>query len=301
MHPNMNKTLKNTLPFLALVFFIWLALNRTDGFRSSLITKFDKVDDTYKIDVEKNLDETKEILSQNFHYLTRGRECFIFESQDKKYVLKFFDSSRYYTKYFFPKVSLPSFLDNYRKKHYNRRCRKLAFNLSSAKLAFDNLKEDSALIYVNLNIADVFKDRVKVKNKYGKNFDLDLNNIFFILQKKCDIFYQVYEKTSDEDYKMYLIESFLEMVHNRTKKLIIDDDIGKKRRNWGLFDNKAVTIDIGRWYFDEKLQTPAGYKKEMIKATKILKKYLEDNEPEKISFLNENLSKYYEEFESHEF
>ena len=87
------------------------------------------------------------------------------------------------------------------------------------------------------------------------------------------------------------------MVHNRTKKLIIDDDIGKKRRNWGLFDNKAVTIDIGRWYFDEKLQTLAGYKKEMIKATKILKKYLEDNEPEKISFLNENLDKYYEEFE----
>ncbi|NGX41075.1 MAG: hypothetical protein KR126chlam4_00910 [Candidatus Anoxychlamydiales bacterium] len=294
----MSKVLKNTLPFFFLVFFIWLALNRTDGFKSNLITKFDKVDDTYKIDVEKNLNKTKEILSQDFHYLTRGRECFIFESKDKKYVLKFFDSSRYYTKYFFPKTSLPKFLDDYRKKHYNRRSKKLAFNLSSAKLAFDNLKEDSALIFVNLNITDVFKDKVKVKNKYGKIFDLDLNNIFFILQKKCDIFYHVYEKTSDEKYKMYLIESFLEMVHNRTKKLIIDDDIGKKRRNWGLFDNKAVTIDIGRWYFDEKLATLPGYKKEMVKATKILRKYLEDNEPEKISFLNENLDKYFEEFDA---
>ena len=107
MHSSINKILKNTLPFFALVFFIWLAINRTDGFKSNLITRLDKVDDTYKIDVEKNLEETKEILSQNFHYLTRGRECFIFESQDKKYVLKFFDSSRYYTKHFFPKVSLP--------------------------------------------------------------------------------------------------------------------------------------------------------------------------------------------------
>ncbi|NGX33691.1 MAG: hypothetical protein K1060chlam1_00031 [Candidatus Anoxychlamydiales bacterium] len=301
MHPNIRKILKNTLPFFSLVFFIWLALNRTDGFKTNLITKFEKIDDTYKIDVDKNLLETKDILSQDFHYLTRGRECFIFESADKKYVLKFFDSSRYYTKYFFPKVALPKLLDNYRKKHYNRRSKKLAFNLSSSKLAFDNLKEDSALIYVNLNISKNFDDKIKVKNKYGKIFDLDLNNIFFILQKKCDIFYQVYEKTTDEKYKLYLIESFLEMAHNRTKKLIIDDDIGKKRRNWGLFNNKAVTIDIGRWYFDEKLQTLFGYKKEMIKATKILRKYLEDNEPEKISFLNQSLDNYFENFDSSAF
>jgi len=298
MHLNIRKILKNILPFFFLLFFIWLALNRTDGFKTNLITKFEKEDDTYKIDFFNNFSETKKILSQDFHYLTKGRECFIFESADKKYVLKFFDSSRYYTKYFFPNVSLPKFLDNYRKKHYVRRSNKLAFNLSSAKLAFKNLKEDSALIYVNLNISDNFDNKIKIKNKYGKSFDLDLNNIFFILQKKCDIFYQVYEKTTDEKYKLYLIESFLEMAHNRTKKLIIDDDIGKKRRNWGLINNKAVTIDIGRWYFDEKLKTLFGYKKEMIKATKILKKYLEDNEPEKINFLNQKLNRYFDEFDN---
>ncbi len=293
----MIKILKNVFPIISLAFFIWLALNRTDGFRTNLITKFEKKEDTYKIDVEKDLDEIKKILSQEFHYLTKGRECFIFESEDKKYVLKFFNSSRYYMKYFFPKISLPKFLDSYRKKHYNRRCKRLSFNLSSSKLAFDNLKEDAALIFVNLTISDYFKDKVKIKNKYGKIFNLDLNNIFFILQKKCDIFYQVYEKTSDDRYKIYLIESFLEMVHNRTKKLIIDDDIGKKRRNWGVFDNRAVTIDIGRWYFDEKLQTFSGYKKEMIKATKTLRKYLEDNEPEKIDFFNTSLKRYFDEFE----
>ncbi|NGX32510.1 MAG: hypothetical protein K1060chlam4_00558, partial [Candidatus Anoxychlamydiales bacterium] len=66
MHSSMNKILKNTIPLFSLVFFIWLAINRTDGFKSNLITRFDKVDDTYKIDVEKNLAETKEILSQDF-------------------------------------------------------------------------------------------------------------------------------------------------------------------------------------------------------------------------------------------
>ena len=290
------KLSKYFLPYITLVLLIFLAIKRTDGFKTNLITRLDQNSLKWQLDADVNLEETKEVLSQNFHYLTRGRECFIFESADKKYVLKFFDSSRYYTKYFFPKMKLPKFLDDYRKKHYNRRSTRLQFNLSSAKLAFDRLKDDSALLFVNLNLTNVFENKVKVSNKYGKTFSLDINNIFFILQKKCDIFYQVYEKTKDEAFKTYLINAFLEMVHNRTQKLIIDDDIGKKRRNWGLYNNKAVTIDIGRWYFDEKLATFEGYKKEMLKATKILRKYLSENEPDKLTIVNEGLEKYFNDF-----
>ncbi|NGX63120.1 MAG: hypothetical protein KR126chlam6_00527 [Candidatus Anoxychlamydiales bacterium] len=290
------KLSKYFLPYITLVLLIFLAIKRTDGFKTNLITRLNQKDLKWQLDADVNLEETKTVLSQDFHYLTRGRECFIFESADKKYVLKFFDSSRYYTKCFFPKTKLPKFLDDYRKKHYNRRSTKLQFNLSSAKLAFDRLKDDSALLFVNLNPTNVFENKVKVSNKYGKIFSLDINNIFFILQKKCDIFYQVYEKTKDEAFKTYLINAFLEMVHNRTQKLIIDDDIGKKRKNWGLYNNKAVTIDIGRWYFDEKLATFEGYKKEMLKATKILRKYLSENEPDKLTIVNEGLEKYFNDF-----
>ena len=72
--------------------------------------------------------------------------------------------------------------------------------------------------------------------------------------------------------------------------------IGKKRRNWGVLNNKVVTFDIGRWYHDDKLQTPAGYKKEMIKGTKIFRKYLLDNEPEKLGFVNNKLENYFKIF-----
>jgi len=288
------RILKKIIPFSALVFFIWLGINRTDGFRTNLITRFKIVQKDWKIPPSKNFSEITNILAQDFHYLTRGRECFIFESKDKKYVLKFFDSSRYYTKYYFPSVSLPKFLDDYRSKHYNRRRTKLNFNLSSSQLAYLNLKEDAALVYVQLNTSDIFPQKVKVKSKYGKTFSIDLNNVFFILQKKCQIFYKILESSNDEEYKNSLIFSFLEMVDRRTRKLIIDDDIGKKRRNWGIYNNEAVTIDIGRWYFDEKLATPAGYKKEMLKATKILRKYLKENDPDRLNLVNQKLEQYFE-------
>jgi len=288
--------LKKIIPFLFLIFFIWLSIKRTDGFSTKLITRFKIDNKTYEVKIDENIDEIKEILSQDYHYLTRGRECYIFESNDEKYVIKFFDCSRYYTKIYFPSIPLPKYLESFRAKHYNRRKTKLNFNLSSAKIAYERLKQDAALVYVNLNKTNLFNNKLYITNKYGKSFLLDLNDIFFILQKKCELFYLNYEK-SDEDHKKYLLESFLEMVHRRTEKLVIDDDIGKKRRNWGIYNNKAVTFDIGRWYHDEKLQTPYGYKKEMIKATKILKKYLTDNEPEKLALLKQKLEEYFKNFE----
>jgi hypothetical protein len=296
MNRNILKLLKKIIPFFVLIFFIWLASKRTDGFSTDFITRFVNYDKTFEIKMTSDVNEIKNILSQKFHYLTRGRECFIFESNDKKYILKFFDSTRYYTKIYFPTIQLPKFLDDFRNKHYNRRKAKLRFNLSSAKIAYERLKEDAALVYVNLNKTNLFDKKLNIINKYGKEFLLDPNDVFFILQKKCDLFYFTYENSKDEAYKKYLLESFLEMVHRRTLKLVIDDDIGKKRRNWGIVDNKAVTFDIGRWYLDEKLQTPEGYKKEMIKATKIFKKYLLENEPDKLEMINQKLNEYFDTF-----
>lgn len=282
------------------IFLVFLSIKRTDGFRTDLITKYDKIEPQWNLLQKVDILKIKNILNQDFVYLTRGRECFIFESQDKNYVIKFFDSSRYYTKYFFPSIKLPKFLDAYRQKHYNRRKNKLNFNMSSAKLAYDNLKDDAVLEYVHLNKTNYLPKKFKLINKCGKAVYIDLDNIIFIVQKKCDIFYKKYESSNDNNYKKKLILAFLEMTHNRTKKLVIDDDIGKKRRNWGLYQGKAVTIDIGRWYFDEKLATLEGYKKEMLKATKILRKYIKENEPEKLEFIEKKLNKYFEDFEKAE-
>lgn len=290
------KLLRKFIPIFVLFFCVWLGVKRTDLFTTYYITRLKEYDKNFELKDVSDLDEIKSILSKKFHYLTRGRESFIFESEDKKYILKFYDSTRYYTKIYFPSISLPKFLDAYRSKHLNRRKTKLNFNLSSAKIAYERLKEDSALIYVNLNKNDFFNDELIIQNKYGKEFSLKINDVFFILQKKCDLFYSKYESLKDESYKKYLLESFLEMVHRRTIKLVIDDDIGKKRRNWGIIDNKAVTFDIGRWYHDEKLMTPEGYKKEMIKATKIFRKYLSEKEPEKLEFVNKKLNEYFEKF-----
>src|SRR3972149_6342176 len=98
----MNKTIENILrkilPLAFLIFFIWLGYRRTDLFSTHFITRFKEYNKSYELENLSDINEVKSVLSRKFHYLTRGRECFIFESEDKKYILKFFDSTRYYTK-----------------------------------------------------------------------------------------------------------------------------------------------------------------------------------------------------------
>lgn len=295
MNKKTYKLLTLTIPIFFLFFFIWLSVKRTDGFTTGYITRFDR---SYKNDIQisSDVNEIKSILSQNFYYLTRGKQSFIFESNDQKYILKFFDKSRFFGKVYLTTLPILKFLNIQRNEFYNKKKSKLEFDISSAKIAYELLKDDAALVYVNLSKTNLFEKKLCITNKCKRELYLDLNDAFFILQKKCDMFYPTYEKLSDDISKYNLLDSFLEMVHRRTIKCVVDNDIGKNRTNWGVLDNKAVTIDIGRWYLDDKLTTFQGYKKHMLKATITLKNYLLENDPKKLDFVEKKLQKYFEDF-----
>ena len=197
--------------------------------------------------------------------------------------------------YYFPSLHLPGKLDAYRNKHYLRRKSRLEYDLLSLKLAYENLKEDAALEYVHINKTDVFDEKLTIITKTGQKFYLDLNDVIFILQKKASHFFRVFENSTDL-YRKHLLSSFIKMADRRSKKMIIDDDIGRKRRNWAIIDNEVVNIDVGRWYFDEKLIYGNVYQKEMLKATKTLRKYLSENYSYLLYEFNEILNSYIKEY-----
>jgi len=136
-----------------IIFFIFtfsailtvFSLRRTDGFTTYSIMKNKNIDTDYDFDYLVDPTLINNILSQPFYYLNRGRQCFVFESLDKKYVIKFYDKERFNLFYYFPKLPLPKLLNDYRNKHYFRRKNRLGCDLISLKLAFENLKDDAAI------------------------------------------------------------------------------------------------------------------------------------------------------------
>lgn len=284
----MSKTLKLFRSLVILFFFIFfwfLAEIRTDGFRTSKIM-FDLPTEwrIHPLSKEEN-SEINNILSQSFTYLGRGRQCFVFESADQKYVLKFINYNN---------VSYPSFLKAFPigilKNSLKRRDERYPLTFSSMVLAFENLQKETGLVYVHLD--DVkFKRKVLIKNKYGQALKVDLDKTCFILQKKAKPLFssleEFYLKEKEAGLKK-AIDEFLNVVVARCKKNIADDDFNAEM-NIGFYKEKALIIDTGKLYTAD-LQDKEIFKNELFYSTKFLKIWLEKHHQEALPYLEKKIA-----------
>jgi hypothetical protein len=93
----------------------------------------------------------EELLNQKFYYLGKGSQCYVFESEDRKTVLKFFKHNRYRI----PKISnlilYPQFLAALCQKQKEDKEKKRDALFQSCTIAFEELRDDSNLIYLHLH------------------------------------------------------------------------------------------------------------------------------------------------------
>ena len=262
---------------LAIAVFAWILIEN-DGFEPSKIA-FDQP--SCSIDVSsEDVSLAQEILSQKFHYLSSGRQCFVFESEDKDYVIKFLNKRNFiYSKIlnkfsFVPKI----------KKIIQRKERKHLLTFLSMKLAYENLREETKIVYINLNENILLRQKIKAVNKCKAPFEIDVDKTVFILQKKVTPFFSYLKNTDDNEKIKKAIDSYFNLVLSRCKKNIGDDDFNIID-NIGFYQGKAVIMDIGKLYFSESLDK----KDEILLSTKLLKQWLSQNKPELIPFFEEKL------------
>src|SRR4051812_6633707 len=83
---------------------------QTKGFRFQNILSIEHTEGLkQKIPTEK-LSSIKKILSQPFYFLKKGQQCFVFQSKDEKYILKFLRAEKITVPFW--KELLPSFMTN---------------------------------------------------------------------------------------------------------------------------------------------------------------------------------------------
>ncbi len=85
----------------------------------------------------------EQALSQPFHYLGKGRQCFVFESADGQYVLKFFNQSY---------LQMPWYSFLIKEKEQTKRARRRHFYEHSYEIAFRKLGEE--IVYLHLGPSD---------------------------------------------------------------------------------------------------------------------------------------------------
>ena len=235
--------------------------------------------------------ELENALDQPYYYLGKGCQSYVFASQDGQYVIKFFKYQRYRLQpwlAYFP--SLPA-IDKFRQQKIDKKWKKLDGFVQSWKVAFENLKEETGLLYVHLNKTNHLQKPLTIYDKIRQKHIVDLDQMEFCIQRRaqllCDALLK-YKASGDLEEAQQLIRRLLEMILSEYNRGLADNDHALMQ-NTGVALGKPVHIDVGQFVFNEMVKQPAIFHQELFTKTYKFKFWLRDHYPHLGVYLEDEL------------
>jgi hypothetical protein len=273
------------LNFVLILFFCALVAKfcnkATDGFSILGIKSERPFNPVWETTTQVETSEVEQALSQPYHYLASGSQCFVFASQDRKYVIKFFRQRIYSPSTLLNHLPLPPFLHRYREKKNWKRADKCTRDFESYKLAFDELREETKLLYVHLNPTTTLHKKLLITDKLQIQHEIALDPINFVLQRRAEASFAYINRLMQDGKQEEAKKAILSMRHlikSRCAKGFKDRD-PDIRTNCGFVDGIAVKLDVGRLEKTELLKEPAQSDAEIEKVMAPFNTWLETFHP----------------------
>lgn len=233
----------------------------------------------------------EKLFKQKFHYLSRGLQSFVFESEDGQYVLKLFNN-RYQEK-----IALFSFFSYfpligpwaYARSEYFQG--KLAKTFNSYAIAFEEMQDKTGLLYIHLSPTSNLPERLQLLDPLCICHELNPNETGFLIQKKAELVYpgiKKYLSMNDTEGAKRALSSLIELFFWKWRHAIADND-PLIRTNYGFVDGKAIQIDVGPLSKMGAAQSIEENRKQIERITASLKFWLTENAPELTAFLDQEL------------
>ena len=288
------------LPLAILIIFTG-ALVRTDRFffkhnksfsvqmiLSTLPSRLEWKTDPVSLDKKEDFFD---IFSQKFRYLDRGGQSAVFISADENYVLKFYRFPSHLRPLGWIKHPLAYHFSKKRERIKEHNLEKLDITFQSFLLAYNELKEDSGLLYVHLNPTTDQQFSVTLVDHLNNHYLVDLDHVAFVLQKKATgIFPRLHTliKKGEKEKAKHHLNSLVHLITNRCNKGIIDND-AILDQNYGFAGSEAIHVDVGRLARDASIKDPAKTQKHTQTLFKILSSWLKEESPELSNYFEERL------------
>lgn len=234
---------------------------------------------------EENLIETA--ITQPYTYLGKGCQSYVFLSEDKQFVLKFFKYQRFRTQAWMDYFSFIPKMDQIRKKKMEKKQKKLDGVYSSWKIGFDHLIPETGLVYVHLNKTDHLHKKLTIYDKMGWKHELDADKMEFLIQKRADMLCSTLDKLPEEQAKQ-LLTDLIQMIASEYSRGFADNDHALMQ-NTGVSEGKPVHIDVGQFVIDESMKDPSHSRQEIFNKTFKFRIWLEKAHPELLPHLDKEL------------
>ena len=242
---------------------------RTEGFTIDKIHSTLPFNAAWEVPVSKEqLENANTILAQPFHYLGRGFQCYAFESADGKYVLKFFRHQRMRLPEFVSYIpeTFPFIKDFKARKEadFEKRKRYLFLGI---KVGFQAAPSETALLFVHLNKTQNQHGTVKISDKVGNEYVVELDKVEFMLQRKAVHIKPTIDKLMAEgkvDEAKERLSQIYALLVGCAKKGVQDTDGALIRKNnLGFLDDHAIYIDSGKLTLKESIKTREGFSRDL--------------------------------------
>lgn len=279
---------KSVLAFALCIAAQRFCYKKTDGFSIRAISSnrpFEKTYETRPLSPHEEK-ELAPALDQPYSYFGCGGQAFAFFSADGDYVIKFFKQRLFRPPHLLNALPLPSILHRYREKRNFARSDKLARDFFSYRVAFDELKQETGLLYTHLNSTNHLKKKLKITDKLGIVHILDLDRFDFIVQRRALRVYDYIERCKSREMASEAFVSVFDLIKRRACKGYRDRD-PNVRTNCGFIGKDAVKIDVGR--FVPSMQMQEEWQEELKRIVAPFEDWIQETHPKLLPLYREKL------------
>ncbi len=229
------------------------------------------------------LSKVYEITKQPFFYYGKGKQCYVFLSQDGTYVLKFIMHKRLRPK----ELTILEKLSMKKPKLEKKKRQKELFQ--SFIISYEDIPLHTGTEMVYLKQQQVPMGMFTLVDERGNFCQVNAEDVEFVLQKRAllvkpEIIRLMYEKNINGAKRR--IDQVFQLLLDCAKDGVQDTDSGLIRNdNIGFLKDRAIYIDTGKLVHSKKMTKKQNFEKD-LKRLKPLQMWLKKYYPE--------LSEYYE-------
>jgi hypothetical protein len=279
--PRFSLIAKGVLFAVCLIATQRFCVKQTDGFSVLAISSSRPYNKAFEARSLRPEEETElaRALDQHYTYFGCGGQAFAFFSEDGQYVVKFFKQRLFRPPHLLNALPLPKLLSPYREKRNFIRRDKLARDFFSYKVAFEELQEQTGMLYVHLNRTKGLGRTLSITDKLGIDHKIPLDHFDFIVQRRAESVYDYLNNCKDEQELGAAFASLFDLIKVRALKGYRDRD-PNIRTNCGFLEGLAVKIDVGRFVPSEVMQTKEGWQGEIKRIVLPFEEWIEENHKE---------------------
>lgn len=256
----------------------------TDGFTVGNISSNYAYDSRWDISAlsEEDSKVIDSILSKPFTYLGKGCQSYVFLSQDGNYILKFFKYQRFRPQAWLDYLTFFPGIEEYRQNKIDKKQRKLEGIFNSWKIAYEDLRPETQLVYIHLNKSKNLNQTLTIYDKMGFEHRLEADNLEFLLQRKAKMLcHYINELMANGNVSeaQGLLSRIIHLILSEYQRGLADNDHALMQ-NTGVYKGNPIHIDVGQFVKREDIRDSKIFRQELFNKTYKFRLWLKKNHPD---------------------